>query len=56
MRAGLERHVERRAARRLASLSKGDSLGVRSSAWRVAPRPTTGHFSPGSRRQRGWEP
>ena len=39
MRAGLERHVERRAARRLAGPADGDSLGVRSSAWRCRAAP-----------------
>ncbi len=39
MRAGLERHIERRAARRLASLSNGDRLGMGSSAWRRRPAP-----------------
>ena len=37
MRAGLERHVERRATRGLASPADRNSLGVRPSAWRCRP-------------------
>src|SRR5580704_5484469 len=39
MRARLERHIESRAARRLASLADGDTLGMESSAWRCRPAP-----------------
>ncbi len=39
MRAGLERHVERRAARRLASFGNRDPLGVGPSARRCRPAP-----------------
>ena len=39
MRAGLERHIERRAVRRFACLGKGDPLGVRPSARRRRAAP-----------------
>ena len=39
MRAGLKRHIERRAARRLAGLGDRDPLGMRPSARRCRPAP-----------------
>ena len=39
MGAGLERHVQRRAARRLVSLVDGDPLGMRPSPRRRRPAP-----------------
>ena len=55
MRAGLERHVEGRAARRLARLGDGERLGVRPSAGRGRRRGRRPRRpSPGWRRRRGW--